>query len=141
MEWLGTFEWPWIIMADWNIEPNLLTSWASKADGVVVRPWQATCGNSEYDFAVVSTVLASRVGKVEVLSQAPMHPHLRMVMGLKGLRRRATITKASYPARFPLVLPPPTQPAPPELDSGDWAWELGGMVGDIQEASEFWLDM
>ena len=44
MKWTGGLARPRAILADWNVEPDDLTSWAKQVSGVVVRPWQATCG-------------------------------------------------------------------------------------------------
>eukprot|EP00959_Pyramimonas_sp_CCMP1952_P201273 4209094-Pyramimonas_sp.AAC.1 len=96
--WVGSLEWPWVILADWNIEPDGLASWAKQPSGVLARPWSPTRGKTrgkrECGYAIVSGALASRVGAVKVLSDAPISPRSPTAIELKGLRQRATVTRA-----------------------------------------------
>ena len=55
--------------------------------------------------------------------------------------RCATVTRAVYPSRYPLALPPPGKAAPPELAEMGWPWQLGSGPGDIEDASKFWCAM
>ena len=81
--WVGSLAWPRVILADWDIEPEDL-SWARLATGVLVGPWSPTCGKREYDFAIVSEALASRVGALNALSIAPLSPHSPATIELNG---------------------------------------------------------
>eukprot|EP00959_Pyramimonas_sp_CCMP1952_P118767 2483039-Pyramimonas_sp.AAC.1 len=71
---------------------------------------------------MVSEALASRVGEVKVQSGAPISPCSPTAIELKGLRERAAVTKAVYPSRYQLALPPHAQAAPPELADDEWPW-------------------
>ena len=92
MQLVGGLKWPWVVMADWNIEPVDLTSWAKQANAVLVRPWAPTCGAKEYDFAIVSEVLSSRVDSVAVISDG-LQSHER-APSLRSSSVRASIITA-----------------------------------------------
>ncbi|CAK0797095.1 unnamed protein product, partial [Prorocentrum cordatum] len=123
-EYVGQLESPWLVMGDWNMEPEDVREWARSAGAALVAPGEPTCGSKVFDFAVVSKVLTGFVETVEVLLQAPTKDHVPLKVVLRGVGPAARVQRPPFPAAFPLPLPPPARPAPRER--GLSAWSPGG---------------
>ncbi|CAK0813782.1 unnamed protein product, partial [Prorocentrum cordatum] len=123
-EYVGQLESPWLVMGDWNMEPEDVREWDRSAGAALVAPGEPTCGSKVFDFAVVSKVLTGFVETVEVLLQAPTKDHVPLKVVLRGVGPAARVQRPLFPAAFPLPLPPPARPAPRER--GLSAWSPGG---------------
>ncbi|CAK0885094.1 unnamed protein product, partial [Prorocentrum cordatum] len=123
-EYVGQLESPWLVMGDWNMEPEDVREWARSAGAALVAPGEPTCGSKVLDFAVVSMVLTGFVETVEVLLQAPTKDRVPLKVMLRGVGPAARVQRPLFPAASPLPLPPPARPAPRER--GLSAWSPGG---------------
>ncbi|CAK0818119.1 unnamed protein product [Prorocentrum cordatum] len=84
LEYFGQLESPWLVMGDWNMEPEDVRERARSAGAALVAPGGPTCGSKVFDFAVVSQVLTGFVETVEVLLQAPTKDHVPLRVVLRG---------------------------------------------------------
>ncbi|CAK0788080.1 unnamed protein product [Prorocentrum cordatum] len=123
-EFVGQLESPWIVMGDWNMEPEDVREWARSAGGALVAPEEPTCGSKVFDFAVASKVLTGFVDAAEVLLRAPTKDHVPSKVVLRGVGPAAKVQRPLFPAAFPLPLPPPVRPAP--LERAFSTWSPGG---------------
>eukprot|EP00959_Pyramimonas_sp_CCMP1952_P087458 1830028-Pyramimonas_sp.AAC.1 len=65
-------------------------SWADKIHGVVLRPFQSTCGAREIYFGICSEVLAKFMGSVGLLPAALVQAHSVAAVKFVGLGAEAT---------------------------------------------------
>eukprot|EP00959_Pyramimonas_sp_CCMP1952_P017977 381334-Pyramimonas_sp.AAC.1 len=130
---------PWIIGGDWNMDPSDLYEWAKRAGGVQAYTAEFTCGSRTLDFFICSKVLANLGMVADVVLGTPIATHTPVVLKLRGLNSRAMATVADGPEGFPLQLPPPSRPAPREVDDDEWLWLEGTLPADVQPAVECWF--
>ena len=77
---------PWVLAADFNIEPAVLQQcgWLDLVKGKIIEPPVATCGKKKYDYFVVASGLAQSVVGCAVVHDAGLHPHSPVRLFLKG---------------------------------------------------------
>ncbi|CAK0882358.1 unnamed protein product, partial [Prorocentrum cordatum] len=126
---------PWVVGGDWNLEPAEVQEWARLAQGVAVAPDIPSCEGRVLDFFVVSRVLGNFVRSVDVVDGTAIRTHVPVMLRLHGLHAEAKVTRAVLPTAYPIVLPPPTRPAPPEVGDSAWPWEAGGFPSDLHAAT------
>ncbi len=76
-ELLQSLDAPWVLAADFNMEPDVLAAsrWPALVGGVIFAPGAATCGTATNDYFVVHEKLASAVAGVSVVADAGLHTH------------------------------------------------------------------
>ena len=69
---LSVLKGPWLIAADWNMEPQVLQSsrWLEVIGGVIRAPDKVTCNDSIFDYFVVHKEIAPSVVSVTTLDNA-----------------------------------------------------------------------
>ena len=84
---------PFIVGADWNMEPQTLESswWTRAVGGAVVAPPFPTCDGRIYDYFVISAALAALGPQVEALRPATTHPHVPVRLQFSQLGALATV--------------------------------------------------
>ena len=86
---------PWIIAADWNLQPQTLADslWPELVGGVVFATTLPTCNDSTYDYFVVQRDLASSVVGVQRIEDGGMHPHFSSRLFIRGDARRYAVRR------------------------------------------------
>eukprot|EP00959_Pyramimonas_sp_CCMP1952_P425603 8914869-Pyramimonas_sp.AAC.1 len=69
----------------------------------------------------------------------PICTHVPVLLELRGLLARATVTAADGPEGYPLQPPPPARPAPREVADAEWPWAPVSDPRVIQQAAECWF--
>ena len=136
---------PWIIAADWNIQPDALraASWLKVAQGSVVTTTLPTCNDHTYDYFVVSNCLLHTVAGVQRLDDANLSPHSPCRLLLRADGRRHAARKLHRAPRVPAALPHGPMPKPPDYSMVHDAAETksgiaGAMVKWYQLARQEW---
>ena len=103
---------PWVIGADWNMEPDVLTQtdWVPAVGGVMYTPKVSTCRQalpgSKYDYFITSSWLAPLLcSTLRVQEEASTHPHLPVSVSIAVASRPVMARTMRQPKRFPAVPP------------------------------------
>ena len=103
---------PWVIGADWNMEPDVLmqTDWVSSIGGVIYTPKVTTCRQaapgSKYDYFITSSWLVPVLGPtLRVQEDASTYPHLPVSISIAVASRPVWARALRQPKRFPAVPP------------------------------------
>ncbi len=94
---------PWIIGADWNMDPCTLaaTGWLDVIDGVAVIPNGSTCGAACLDYFVVPRMFAHAIAGISVIGDAGFHPHKPVRLYIKADARALKVRRLRAPRPFP----------------------------------------
>ena len=113
---LGQIKGPWIVGADWNINPSTLeaSKWPELVRGVIVSTATPTCFSNTYDFFVVSEGLAPAVAGIARVEDAALHPHRPARLFVQSDARRFLTRQLTKPDRVPGLLPAGPLPRPVE---------------------------
>ena len=84
----------------------------------MVTSGQATMGQEEFDYFIVSSTLRDFIEEVSAVEEVACRPHSAVRLKLRGLGRRAQVRVMCPPVRFALEPPPPVT-LPPE-EKRDW---------------------
>ncbi|CAK0892604.1 unnamed protein product [Prorocentrum cordatum] len=129
-----SWRFPWVILGGWNLDPRMVHDWARVAGGTAASTGRPKCGANELDYAVVSRALSELVDDAQWMEGAPMHPHYPVILRLTGVRKKAKVQAAKYPAKFLLDLLPPARPAP----QAETEWDMGARELSVGEAPAEW---
>ena len=107
-----TLQCPWILAADFNMEPELLQSHTlyGELGGMTVRPDTGTCKVHGrwvcYDYFVVDSRLGPLIESVIVMTEAHTSPHLpvrlRLRANVRGLVQRVLVVPRALPLEKPV---------------------------------------
>ncbi len=79
--------------------------WLRKVRGHVITQEQPTCNDHTIDYAVVSEALRDHVAGIRLLEQAPVAPHVPLLIRFRSLGYLGTVlwrrTWQSFPPRGP----------------------------------------
>eukprot|EP00959_Pyramimonas_sp_CCMP1952_P087006 1820299-Pyramimonas_sp.AAC.1 len=103
----------WVVQGDWNVAPDALalSGWVERVNGVTAAPDSPTClpsqrsqqeggggdhvvhdeGGRILECFVVSKAIASCVGEVQVVSEAPLFPHSPVALRMRDLGESTTV--------------------------------------------------
>ena len=98
---------PWVIAADWNMDPALLSmsGWPALVNGTIVAPTEATCGSNVLDFFVVSDGLTHAVTSVAVVEGSGVKPHAPVRLYVHAAPRDLLLRKLKTPSKIAGSLP------------------------------------
>ena len=98
---------PWILAADFNMEPQQLasTGWLDLVQGTVWAPLAPTCNQMVYDFFVTDRRLDHAVLGVAVVNDTGGFPHSAVRLWLRGSPRRGHIRTLCKPIKAGANLP------------------------------------
>ena len=134
-------EGPWVLAADFNIEPSSLedTGFLATVKGVIVAPPEPICHakakGSMYDYFVVPEILAPFVSRI-ANGSAACFPHQPVDLTLQGLTSKASLSKLIRPRGFPTQLPVGCS-RPPLVHT--WSWPEGTQPADFAASYREWL--
>ena len=142
---VGQFSEPFLIGADWNVEPEVLLAsrWVDQIGGVLLASDSPTCGTSEYDYFVASSFLSHRAEEPAACFDTPVGTHSCVLMRLQNFwtapmvwvedTRRAFCLPKSREAFLKLQ-------APAEALEAETA-ELAEPLIDLGMACSRWFDL
>ena len=142
---LGAFllqlEEPWMVAADWNMEPEVLetSGWLGAVTGAVVAPEGCTCTKglgAKLDYFVLHEALVDFVIGIEVLDRAPLSPHSPVCLTLGGLSLGHRMLQRVRWRAFP---PRPAVGCAPEPRAFQWAWQTGNCDLALEDAWRQWV--
>ena len=98
---------PWLLAADFNMEPQLLasTGWLELVQGTVWAPQFPTCNQRVYDYFVADRRLDHAVLGVAVVSDTGGFPHSAVRLWLRGAPRRDRVRVLCTPLKASADLP------------------------------------
>ena len=130
------FDWPWIAVGDWNMEPHELSQagWLNTVNGKIIATLAATCaGGTEtvLDYFVVSEAMAHLVQQVEVVDNSPTTPHWPVRLTLKATSWGHKVLARKRPKPFSTEVPV----GPQRQEEGfGWTWAPEENPDDLELA-------
>ena len=103
---LNAFKAPWVMAADWNVNPAQLAAsgFLQMVNGVLFQPTLPTCHDNTFDFFVVHRSLAHAVVGVQRIDGVGVNPHKPVRLLLRGDARRFATRQMVRPKKIPAVL-------------------------------------
>lgn len=99
---MATLRGPWIVVADWNMAPELLdrSGWPRVVGGRILATREATCGAQVYDYAVAAHAWPADDIHILRLNDTSFHPHWAIRLLISGAARRKAVRKLIRPTRI-----------------------------------------